>query len=268
MKVGDLTGAFQRRGGLPITGQRDLPVCNPFACEVLRKVLLDSLRQVYECGRWYVFGRCGERILVTPRKTGVPRQSEQPVADRGAAHQLLKVMGISAVVGIAPCCHAQRFTAGNVVAAKIVHRRSGGEVQPGRSACQGEIEKDFSPPALIVAADQFCHLAQLRAAPLEVDLKWHVSQGIRPLPRAGELQQPGIVQVHVSAKRLRFEADAPGILRFLPQGEIRIGQCVRLLLRALLEVYASRGALDVREGRPRPHFRTPRGRERDSRRAF
>ena len=62
-------------------GQRysTLTVRNPFACEVLRKILLDSLRQAHEFGCGYIVGRGGERILVTTFPS--PERKASPVGE-------------------------------------------------------------------------------------------------------------------------------------------------------------------------------------------
>src|SRR5947207_11546236 len=89
------------------------------------------------------------------KKSHIPGQGDQSITHGSVAHDLPKFVANGAVFRVAPGAHSESVPAREVVPAKVVHRRTGRDLQLGRNAFQAYVQYDFSAPALIVAADQF-----------------------------------------------------------------------------------------------------------------
>ena len=101
------------------------------------------------------------------------------------------------------------------------------------------------------------------AIPLQAELERGTGERRRALPRTTDFQKTGIAEIEISADGLRLQAHRPCILRVLPNGEIGVGEGVRLFFLPDFQINSSPVGLDVREARARLRTYFGGGRDRD-----
>src|SRR5579859_3316362 len=108
---------------------------------------------------------------------------------------------------------------------------------------------ESAAPALVLPEHEAGELAQLRFFPGKLELDRHGAQAGGAGYIALKAHRARVIEVEVSPDRLAFQAQMPNVFRGQPEGEIRVGDGVGLLLRADLKVDPAGGSRDVREAR-------------------
>src|SRR5258708_12801416 len=130
------------------------------------------------------------------------------------------------------------------------------------------VQLQSSTPSLVAAGKELRELPKLRPIPFQAELQGSFAKVSRTLPGSIHSQGTGVAQAQVATKRLRFQPQAPGIFRILPEGEISVSQRIGLFFLPDLEVDSCRAAFNVGKCGTRLRFCLRRGSQRCLRRAL